>query len=169
MINVIIVSATSGTNLKLSKDILKLLDNKKFEVKILNIEHVGLPLFNPSTIEKDKKKYEEKIKSITNNIVWSNGIIFCAPEYNGNVPPVLSNAIAWISVTTSYWRDGFKDKHCLVTSSSGGSAKRFQQSMHSQLEHLGANVFEKKIIINSSNKLINIDQENDLKEFLKLL
>ena len=169
MKNIIIVSATSGTNLILSKDILNLLDQRKFKAKILNVEEIKLPLFNPQTLDEDSRKYKQKIKSITDDFIWSNGIIICAPEYNGNVPPVLSNAIAWISVTTSYWKDGFRNKFCLIASSSGGGGERFVQSMHSQLIHLGAKVFEKKIIINSSNKSINIKQKNDLKDFLSLL
>ena len=169
MKKIVIISATSETNFLLAQNILKFLNNHNVHIEILNIENYKLPLFNPSTIENDKKKCANKIKKITDAMLCSNGIIICAPEYNGNVPPVLSNAIAWISVTTSYWKDGFKNKNFFIASSSGGDAEKFQQSMQLQLEHLGANVFEKKIIINSSNKSINIDQKNDLKDFLKLL
>ena len=61
------------------------------------------------------------------------------------------------------------NKNCFIASSSGGTAIRFQESMHSQLEHLGAIVFKEKIILNSSNKVMTPKQQNHLKEFLKLL
>tara|TARA_Y100000588_G_C13823976_1_gene740611 strand:- start:90 stop:599 length:510 start_codon:yes stop_codon:yes gene_type:complete len=169
MINLLIISATSQTNLSLANRIAKIVDNDKYIINIMNIEEYELPLFNPSRIEKDKKKFAESIEEITNQIVQSDGVVICAPEYNGNVPPVLSNAIAWISVTTSYWKDGFKEKDFFIASSSGGKAVRFFHSMQSQLEHLGGKVFDKKIIITSSENKITTNSKNDLKDFLKLL
>ena len=169
MIKLLIISATSQSNLLLANSISNIIQNSKYKVKVLNIEEYELPLFNPSKVNLDKKNNMNSIKIITNEIVAANGVIICAPEYNGNVPPVLSNAIAWISVTTSYWKDGFKDKNYFIASSSGGDAENFQKSMQSQLEHLGGKVYEKKIIITSSNNKISEDSKNHLKDFLKLL
>ena len=169
MINLLIISATSQTNLLLANRIANIIDSDKCITNILNVEKYKLPLFNPSTIEGDKIKYAKAIKEITNQIVESDGVVICAPEYNGNVPPVLSNVIAWISVTTSYWKDGFKNKNFFIASSSGGQAIRFVNSMQSQLEHLGGKVFDRKLVVNSTEYEISIDSENHLKDFLKLL
>ena len=72
-------------------------------------------------------------------------MIFCAPEYNGGVPPVLSNAITWVTVKTSNWRDAFSGKFALIATSSGGDGKRFLTAFRSQLEHLGVNVLARTI------------------------
>ena len=40
--------------------------------------------------------------------------IIVAPEYNGVMPPVLNNAMAWTSRATKNWRDAFDDKDVLV-------------------------------------------------------
>ena len=128
-----------------------------------------MPLFNPSKIEKDKVANSREITYITDLLVNADGVIICAPEYNGNIPPVISNVIAWVSVTTKYWKDGFKNKHFFVSSCSGGEAINFQKSMTLQLEHLGGKVYDKKIIINSNNTTISKKSIKDLKDFLKLL
>ena len=169
MINLLIISATSQTNLSLANRISKIIDSDKYIINIMNIEKYKLTLFNPSSIKDDKIKFAKLIEEITNQIVKSDGVIICAPEYNGNVPPVLSNVSAWISVTTSYWKDGFKDKNFFIASSSGGKADRFLNSMQSQLEHLGVIVFDEKIVITSAENKITFNSKNHLKDFLKLL
>ena len=169
MENIIIISATSQTNLKLSNEISEIICNKNYRINILNLEKLDLPLFNPTEIEKDKYVNSKEIIGITDLLVNADGIIICAPEYNGNIPPVISNAIAWVSVTTEYWKDGFKNKHFFISSSSGGEAINFQKSMTLQLEYLGGIVYNEKIIINSKNKTISEKSIKDLKDFLKLL
>ena len=67
--------------------------------------------------------------------------LWCSPEYNGGVSPILTNMIAWISRATDDWREGFKDKHSLVCSSSGGNGKHFIEGFHCDLSYLGSKRF----------------------------
>ena len=86
-----------------------------------------------------------KIKEITDNMIASDAFILCAPEYNGNVPPVITNAIAWISVKTSNWRGAFNGKSALICTHSGGAGNNFISSFKIQLNHLGVIVLPKAI------------------------
>ena len=79
-------------------------------------------------------------------LISSDALIWCSPEYNGGISPILTNVIAWISRATDDWRDGFKDKHSLVCSSSGGNGTNFVKGFTIQLSYLGSKVMEKSII-----------------------
>ena len=93
----------------------------------------------------------------------------CAPEYNGSIPPILTNMIAWVSVASKHWRDVFNQKISLVASSSGGGGSNYHNSMKIQLEHLGSVVMHRGILVSSSSPL-NVDSAKKiLKQFIKLL
>ena len=169
MKKILFISATSNTNLTLSKKISTFIDEKKFYTKIINLEDFNLPLYNPSTLIHDKNNNINRITELTDMMVSADGYIICAPEYNGNVPPVISNAIAWVSSSTDYWKDAFKNKNVFIASSSGGNAEKFQLSIRNQLTHIGSKVFDKTIIVNDKNKLDDDIARKDINAFIKLL
>lgn len=148
---IIIISATSQNNLSLAKDLKILLDEMGAESEMLNLEDVDLPLYTPK-----KSGPTEKIDALSEKFKESNGFVFCSPEYNGGVAPILSNALSWISVTTDGWRDGFNGKFALICTHSGGPGGRFLSSFRSQLEHLGTNVLARTISV-SNHKPLNPD------------
>ena len=166
---VIVISATPFSNLDLANDISKILTELNAEYEILNVEDYDLPLFKSSNYEKIKDSIASDIDEISKKIIDSHGIIMCAPEYNGSIPPILTNMIAWVSVTSKHWRDVFNQKISLVASSSGGGGSNYHNSMKIQLEHLGSVVMHRGILVSSSNPL-NIDSAKKiLKQFIKLL
>ncbi len=124
-------------------------------------------MFAASTFKQEKGSKE--IKEITDQFVESSGLIFCVPEYNGSIPPIVTNLIAWISVSTEYWKDGFKDKTCFIASSSEGDAAKFHIAMKNQLEHLGSVVIPESISVYSSNPYNSKSTRKILKYFVKLL
>ena len=95
----------------------------------------------------------------------SDALIWCSPEYNGGVSPILTNMIAWISRATDDWREGFKDKHSLVCSSSGGNGKHFIEGFSLQLSYLGSKVMDKSIIKTKKNDINKSDFEGILSDF----
>tara|TARA_Y100000748_G_scaffold274424_1_gene249520 strand:- start:354 stop:674 length:321 start_codon:yes stop_codon:yes gene_type:complete len=106
---------------------------------------------------------------LTNKFVESDGIIICAPEYNGSTPPIVNNAIAWISTTTDYWRDAFNKKIALIGTNSGGPGTKYITIMKLQMEHLGCVVMPRAISENKSNPL-NVESVNKiLKQFIDLI
>jgi len=166
---VLIVSATSSTNLKLSKDLEKILQKFNVDVEIVNIEEFSLPLFVSSNYIEKKEKHFDKINNLTEKFITSHGIVICAPEYNGSIPPIITNMIAWISVSTEDWRFAFSDKISLIATSSGGPGNKYIMAMKSQLEHLGSVVMPRSITASSSIKLDLNSAEKILNKFIKLL
>jgi NAD(P)H-dependent FMN reductase len=168
MKSVLIISATKGLNFQLTKRLYDILD-KNVKKEYISLEDYDLPLFKASDYNELKNTYSDEIKKLTDIIVNVDGLIICAPEYNGNTPPIFSNAISWISVTTDYWRDAFLNKSALICTSSGGPAIKYSISMKNQLEHLGMVVMPRYISVTSSNPLDENSAKKILKQFLKHL
>tara|TARA_Y100000590_G_C14871635_1_gene695375 strand:- start:9 stop:515 length:507 start_codon:yes stop_codon:yes gene_type:complete len=168
MKNILIISSTKSNNYLLSKNLCDLIDDGVNKNNI-SLEDYPVPLFVASTYEDSKVKYKDIISKITDELVNADGIIFCAPEYNGSIPPILTNMIAWISVSTEYWRDGFSDKIALIATHSGGPANKFNIALKNQLEHLGMIVMPRYISVTSTNPLNTESTRKILQQFLKHL
>ena len=169
MKNVVILVATKNSNYILAENLLELIDCKKYNVKLRSLEDFALPLFLASEYDKLKQKYLNEIKSITDLLIESDGLIVCAPEYNGGIPPIITNALAWISVSTDYWRDAFINKISLIATSSGGPAIKYNIAMKNQLEHLGMVVMPRMISVSSNNPFKKESALKILKQFLNLI
>ena len=95
----------------------------------------------------------------------SDALIWCSPEYNGGVSPILTNVIAWISRATEDWKDGFKDKHSLICTSSGGNGLNFVKGFSLQLNYLGSHVMEESIVKTKKKTLNTSEFESILLKF----
>ena len=167
--NVLVISATLKSNYKLAEKIKNIVDKKKVTTTIISLEDFLLPIYTDKVFELEKNKYKKTIELLTNHFINNKGIIICGPEYNGSLHPIINNAIAWISTSTDYWRDAFKDKIVLVGTSSGGNGDKFARVMKVQLEHLGCLVMPRYISSNASNPL-NIESTSKiLDKFINLI
>ena len=144
MKKIIIISATSGNNLSLAKMIGGVLD---FQYQIISLEDYHLPLYTTDCEIENKTL----INDLCQKVINANGFIFCGPEYNGGSAPILTNAITWISVTTDYWKDAFKNKIGLIATHSGGNGDSFLLTFRHQLEFLGVVVYPESIKVNKTN------------------
>ena len=162
MSKTLIISATSGTNLILAKKINDLLDIDK---EIVNLEDYRMPLYTPQT----EKNNSNLMATLSDKFINSNGLIFCAPEYNGGSPPILTNIITWLSVCTENWRDVFLNKRAIISTHSGGSGTRFLSTFRIQLEHLGVIVYPRTIMVNSNNDFNRSSVKEILQSFKTLL
>ena len=169
MKKIFIISATSFSNYDLSSKIKKILDNNDVQCEIINLEDYNLPLFTAKDYKDNKESINNVIDDITKKIISSSGLIFCAPEYNGSIPPIVTNFIAWVSVSTDYWRDAFNNKIGLIASSSGGDAVKYYNAMKSQLEHLGVVVLPRPIIVSSNKSFKGDSAEKILLQLRNLL
>ena len=170
MKKILIISSTNNSNFDLSKDIKFFFDKKEGILsEVISLEKYELPLYTP-TLENDfetTKSFPEQIQILKDILLNSEAIIWCSPEYNGGVPPILTNCIAWISRATSNWKDAFSEKKMLVCSSSGGNGKSFVESFKLQLKYLGSYVSENSIIKTKKNNYdVNIF-EDTLNDFYK--
>ncbi len=162
MSKVLIISATTGSNLILANKIGDLLDLEK---DIITLEDFNFPLYTP----KIQKTDDNLVKTLCNKFIKSDGLIFCAPEYNGGSPPILTNTITWLSVTTNNWRDAFSNKKALIATHSGGAGSRFLFTFRVQLEHLGVIVYPRTIMVNRNKEFKIESAKNIISGFRELL
>ncbi len=147
--NLLVITASDGENLKLAKRFVSLGEQMGCNPQLLDLTSLDLPLFNP------KQHREFGIPSAIDNLhsqmVSKPYWVICAPEYNGSIPPVLTNAIAWLSVQESDFRQLFNGRPIAMASFSGGGCMELLMSMRIQLTHLGAQVVGRQLTSNSSN------------------
>jgi len=167
MKNILIVSATLNNNYKLAKQLKKLIDQEA-NVTVISLEDYDLPVYTEKVFDKYIKSNQNTIEKLTKHFINNQGIIICSPEYNGSIPPIVNNAIAWISTTTKYWRDAFNDKIALIATSSGGPGTKYTTIMKLQMEHLGCVVMPRSISANKSNPLNIESTKKILKKFIDL-
>jgi NAD(P)H-dependent FMN reductase len=162
MNKILIISATKGNNLSLAK---KIGNYVSIDQKIISLEDFEMPLYVPETeiIKTDTVKFLSEL------FLKSKGFIFCAPEYNGGSPPILTNAITWLSVSTDNWRSTFVNKKAIIATHSGGAGFKFLTSFRSQLEHLGTIVYPRNIVVNKNKKFSDQSVKDILNEFEKLI
>ena len=169
-----IISATNDKNLDLAnsiqstfKEATKHVDKASVPFDcpdIISLESLQLPLFSFGV-----KANEEVLNGFVKSILEANSFIFCAPEYNGGVPPVLSNALTWISVQTKDWREAFNNKTALVATHSGGDGFRFLTAFRLQLEYLGVTVYSRSIAVSNSKSYDEDKVKKILANFLELI
>ena len=161
MSKILIISVTKGTNLVLAN---KIGDFVNLKHEIISLQDFNIPLYIPE-IELPNK---DSIEHLSKKFIQSDGFIFCAPEYNGGSPPILTNTITWLSVITNNWRDVFLNKKALIATHSGGAGFRFLSTFRVQLEHLGSIVFPRNIIVNRETEFNGQSVKNIITEFEKL-
>ena len=154
MKKLLIVSATPFSNFDLSEQIKVYLEKKSdLSCQIISLEDLNLPLFTPSLEVKIKEQnnFPKEITEIKSMLVSADATIWCSPEYNGGVSPIITNTIAWVSRIGDDWKEGFDGKKTLICSSSGGNGNNFVKGFSIQLSYLGANILEKSLIKTKKN------------------
>ena len=169
MKKIIIISATLKNNYKLAKDIKDILKDMNVDASLISLEDYILPLYTDKIFSEKKDSYYKEVKYLTNQMKVADGLIICGPEYNGSIAPIISNAIAWVSTSTDYWRDSFMNKIALIATYSGGGVDKFVRAMKTQLEHLGSLVMPGSINVNNSTPLKKDSAKKILKQFINLI
>ena len=150
MAKILIISATNDKNFELAKDLHQVTSDMDCSTDIICLEDLALPLFSSNVLVD-----EIDLSSLLEKMNESDGFIFCSPEYNGGVPPVLSNAITWVTIKSENWREAFLGKFSIISSYSGGDGHRFIRAFRSQLEYMGTNVLARSISVNKNKPLDN--------------
>ena len=162
MSKILIISATKGTNFILANNIKR---NINIKNEIVVLEDYEMPLYLPNLKNIDKALIYE----LSQKFKYADGLIFCAPEYNGGSPPILTNVITWLSVITDNFRELFSNKKALIGTHSGGAGARFLSTFRIQLQHLGVIVFPRAIMVNNSKPFNQKSTKSILDDFIKLL
>ena len=88
------------------------------------------------------------IQALQQQLMAAPRWVICAPEYNGSIPPVLTNAIAWLSVQGDDFRVLFNGRPIAMASFSGGNGMELLVALRIQLTHLGAQVVGRQLLSN---------------------
>ena len=161
-----ILVASSNNNLKLGLKLKELALKNCDYVELIDLVSLRLPLY--STIEEEENGIPESALDLASKILNLNSFIIVAPEYNGVMPPVLNNAMAWTSRATKDWRDAFNHKIVLLSTHSGGGGEKGIQAMRIMFQHLGANVLSREIITNYQNELNEESAEQIINTLIKI-
>ena len=146
-----ILVASSNNNQKLGLKLQELAIEQNCEVELINLVDLRLPLY--STIEEEENGIPESVLDLATKILDLKAFIIVAPEYNGVMPPVLNNAMAWTSRATKDWRDAFSDKIVGLATHSGGGGAKGLQAMRIQFQHLGANILARELLTTYEKQL----------------
>ncbi len=163
--NLLVITASNGENLKLAERFLIAGEKLNYSCELLDLTTSGhhLPIFNPRHDSKDKAP--ANLESINLQMENHSHWVICAPEYNGSIPPILTNAIAWLSVQGKDFRTLFNGRPVAIASFSGGGCMELLLSMRIQLTHLGALVLGRQLPSNKSK----LAEDKSINEILNQL
>ena len=139
-----ILVASSNNNLKLALKLQELALSQNCDTELINLVDLRLPLY--STVEEQENGIPESALDLASKILNLKAFIIVAPEYNGVMPPVLNNAMAWTSRATKDWRDAFNEKIVGLATHSGGGGAKGLQAMRIMFQHLGANILARELL-----------------------
>ena len=161
--DLIIISASCGKNLELSQKFLEKSCELNMHSEILDLTTLDIPLFNPRIHTKDNIPVE--IINIKKKLFTIEKWIICAPEYNGSIPPILSNFIAWLSISGDDFRNLFNGQPIAIATFSGGIGLELLTSLRIQLVHLGSQVLGRQLLSSYSKPI----DSNTLEDIIKRL
>lgn len=161
-----ILVASSNNNQKLALKIEQIAQENNCEVELINLVDLNLPLYN--TTEEEKNGIPQTAVDLATKILNLKAFVIVAPEYNGVMPAVLNNAIAWMSRATEKWRDAFDEKVVALATHSGGGGTKVLQAMRIMFQHLGANVLAREILTTYEKQLNEESVHNIVKQLEKL-
>ena len=148
---IIIISASCGKNLELSQKFLEKSSEMKISSEILDLTTLDIPLFNPRI--HSNENIPEKILKIKEKLFATEKWIICAPEFNGSIPPILTNFIAWLSISGDDFRDLFNGQPIAIATFSGGVGLELLTSLRIQLVHLGSQVLGRQLFSSFSKPI----------------
>lgn len=163
-IGILVASATN--NRKLGDKLAQLAHEENVETEVINLVDIHLPLY--STVEEENNGIPESAKELAETILSLKAFIIVAPEYNGVMPPVLNNAMAWTSRATENWRDAFNEKIVGLATHSGGGGAKGLQAMRIQFQHLGANILARELLTTYEKQLSDESAKIMINQLVKL-
>ncbi|QEY32749.1 NADPH-dependent oxidoreductase [Synechococcus sp. RSCCF101] len=146
--DVLVISASNGENLKLGERFVAAGRELGRQTDLLDLTSLPLPLYNPRAHAADG--VPDAARALSSQLQAAPRWLICAPEYNGSIPPVLSSAIAWLSVQGDDFRTLFNGRPIGMASHSGGGGMELLTVLRIQLAHLGAQVVGRQVQANAA-------------------
>lgn len=148
MDSVAILVASTGKNVALADAFKQRLEQLGANVDVIDLCRLDLPMYTPEN--EQNGILMPAFLPASESVMKAKGLVVVAPEYNGSMPPVLSNFIAWLSTSTDDFRAHFNGKTVALASHSGGGGQNLMTSMRIQFSHVGANVLGRVAIVNKT-------------------
>lgn len=164
--NITIITASEIKNLELAKKFQESFTEQGAVASIINLVELDLPLYSSRT--ESKYKGEDLLKTELSVIAKASGFVFIAPEYNGSTPPVFNNFLAWLSRSSSDWRQYLNGRPAAIATFSGGGGFNVLLAMRTQLSFIGMNVLGRQILTHSSKSLDDKSLKSVAQELLRL-
>jgi len=164
--DLIIITASCGKNLELSEKFLEKSNELKISSEILDLTTLDIPLFNPRI--HSKEHIPNEIKELKKKLFKIERWVICAPEYNGSIPPILSNFIAWLSISGDDFRNLFNGQPIGIATFSGGIGLELLTSLRIQLVHLGSQVLGRQLLSSYSKPIDTKTIEDIIQRLLQM-
>ena len=164
--DLLVITASNGENLKLAQRFVQAAKELGAKPKLVDLTDLDLPLYNPRTHE--ASGIPSTALDLTQEMGSVSRWVICAPEYNGSIPPVLTSAIAWLSVQGDDFRNLFNGRPIAMASFSGGGGLELLLSLRIQLTHLGAQVVGRQLMSNSSKPATDEAIQDLLRRLLQM-
>lgn len=161
--DVLVIAASNGQNLQLAERFAAAAHAQGESAEVLDLTALDLPLFTPRALAAGTPP---ALAGLQQHLQVAPRWVICAPEYNGSIPPVLSSAIAWLSVQGDDFRALFNGRPIAIATHSGGGGHTVLTALRLQLAHLGAHVVGRQLVSNTSHPAKD-DSINDLLRRLK--
>ena len=162
---ILMICASEGANLQLSHSLAEIATSLDIPCEVLNLVGCNLPLYSAAA---ESSGIPDGVLHLAQKMKDASGFVCIAPEYNGSLPPVLNNAIAWVSRSGEDWREAFAKKFAALATHSGGGGQKVLASMRQQLEHLGCNCLARQLLTTYQEALKPSSAEAVLKELWEI-
>ena len=114
--DLIVLTASNGENLQLAERFVQAAAAQNASAELIDLTELNLPLFTPRVKAAGPGP---NLATLHDQLHQTPRWVICAPEYNGSIPPSLTNAIAWLSVTDDDFRSLFNGRAIAMATFSG--------------------------------------------------
>lgn len=151
MSDIVIIAASDNKNLELAKEFESGFTRHHTQSRIIDVVALDFPLYSSQTEKAGTPKNLQENYSL---LMHAKAMVFVAPEYNGGIPPVLTNFIAWMSRSGDKdWRKAFNEKSAVIATYSGGGGLYLLNALRAQLSFIGMNILGRQILTNGQKAL----------------
>ena len=144
--DLLVIAASNGENLKLAERFAAAGRAQGLSAAVVDLTALDLPLFTRRAMAAGTP---DGVAALQAQLNAAPRWVICAPEYNGSIPPVLTSAIAWLSVQGDDFRALFNGRPVAIATHSGGGGHAVLAALRLQLAHLGSHVVGRQLVSNS--------------------
>ena len=146
MASLVFIHASDGNNALLAKEVETRAVEMGHEVEHVSLNAFDFPVY--TVAREQSTPVLEGLDELKTILDKGDAWFVFAPEYNGSYPPVLNNAIAWLSRDGDDFRRLFRDRTVALGTHSGGGGQHVIMAMRMQLSFLGCVVIGRSLVTN---------------------